>query len=286
MNVKKVRWMSDNSNSGIPFTANNQQFSSLSQNNSENLEISLEPFDLKDVSSQDQNSPQKQIRIVPKAGSSTSELRSSLKHALQILDRMQADKENEVDTNLNRNLNILNSSQDHSDFSKSDKLAKAKAYKIIRKRKFVPYRRTNNDQRTENSQDKTEVSLFLETADKIDNDKQNANKPSNLNLDNTQFTTREINLLSDSDQNSVDLDELANSLGIRLEVSDQGDEGEVDTKFVNVSDFISKDSNGNRLLLGDRMKMLEQIITITEGDLDHLAQAEKEINNTEWASIV
>ena len=117
--------MSDNSNSGIPFTANNQQFSSLSQNNSENLEISLEPFDLKDVSSQDQNSPQKQIRIVPKAGSSTSELRSSLKHALQILDRMQADKENEVDTNLNRNLNILNSSQDHSDFSKSDKLAKA-----------------------------------------------------------------------------------------------------------------------------------------------------------------
>lgn len=246
--------------------SNKQTFSSLSQNSSENVESN----------SQDQ----KKIKIVPKEGSSASELRNSLKHALQILDKMQTDKENEIDENFNRSLNILNSSQENSNLSKSEQLSKPKNYKIIRKKKFVPYRRSNEDQKNENSQDRTEVSLFLETSDKIENNAKNSNKPSNLNFENLQFMTRDIDLLSDNEQDNVDLDELAKSLGFHLEVSDQDGEGEADTRLVDVSDYISKDSQGNSLLLSDKMKMLGQLITIAEDDLDDLSKTEDAVNNT------
>lgn len=252
--------MSDNSNSDIPMASNKQTFSSLSQNSRENVESN----------SQDQ----KKIKIVQKEGSSASELRNSLKHALQILDKMQTDKENEIDENFNRNLNILNSSQENSNLSKSEQLSKPKNYKIIRKKKFVPYRRN------ENSQDRTEVSSFLETSDKIENNAKNSDKPSNLNFENLQFMVRDIELLSENEQDNVDLDELAKSLGFHLEVSDQDGEGEADTRFVDVSDYISKDSQGNSLSLSDRMKTLGQLITVAEDDLDNLSKTEDAVNNT------
>lgn len=240
--------------------SNKQTFSSLSQNSRENVESN----------SQDQ----KKIKIVQKEGSSASELRNSLKHALQILDKMQTDKENEIDENFNRNLNILNSSQENSNLSKSEQLSKPKNYKIIRKKKFVPYRRN------ENSQDRTEVSSFLETSDKIENNAKNSDKPSNLNFENLQFMVRDIELLSENEQDNVDLDELAKSLGFHLEVSDQDGEGEADTRFVDVSDYISKDSQGNSLSLSDRMKTLGQLITVAEDDLDNLSKTEDAVNNT------
>lgn len=240
--------------------SNKQTFSSLSQNSSENVESN----------SQDQ----KKIKIVQKEGSSASELRNSLKHALQILDKMQTDKESEIDENFNRNLNILNSSQENSNLSKSEQLSKPKNYKIIRKKKFVPYRRN------ENSQDRTEVSLFLETSDKIENNAKNSDKPSNLNFENLQFMTRDIELLSENEQDNVDLDELAKSLGFHLEVSDQDGEGEAVTRFIDVSDYISKDSQGNSLSLSDRMKTLGQLITVAEDDLDNLSKTEDAVNNT------
>lgn len=249
--------MSDNSDLSF---ANKQPFSSISQNSSVNIEGSLDEYN-----------DQKRAKVEPKDGSSVSELRTSLKNALQILDRIQTDKENEIDSNFERKLNILNSSQENSNLSKSEQLSKPKNYKIIRKKKFVPYRRTN-----ENSQDRTEVSLFLETADKIENEKNN-NKPSNLNFENLQFITRDIDLISDENQNDVDLDELAKSLGVRLEVSEKD---EADTNLVDVSDLASNDSQRNPLLLSDRMKNLGNLISVTEGDLDHLTKTESDVNNT------
>lgn len=249
--------MSDNSDLSF---ANKQPFSSISQNSSVNIEGSLDEYN-----------DQKRTKVEPKDGSSVSELRTSLKNALQILDRIQTDKENEIDSNFERKLNILNSSQENSNLSKSEQLSKPKNYKIIRKKKFVPYRRTN-----ENSQDRTEVSLFLETADKIENEKNN-NKPSNLNFENLQFITRDIDLISDENQNDVDLDELAKSLGVRLEVSEKD---EADTNLVDVSDLASNDSQRNPLLLSDRMKNLGNLISVTEGDLDHLTKTESDVNNT------
>lgn len=249
--------MSDNSDLSF---ANKQPFSSISQNSSVNIEGSLDEYN-----------DQKRTKVEPKDGSSVSELRTSLKNALQILDRIQTDKENEIDSNFERKLNILNSSQENSNLSKSEQLSKPKNYKIIRKKKFVPYRRTN-----ENSQDRTKVSLFLETVDKIENEKNN-NKPSNLNFENLQFITRDIDLISDENQNDVDLDELAKSLGVRLEVSEKD---EADTNLVDVSDLASNDSQRNPLLLSDRMKNLGNLISVTEGDLDHLTKTESDVNNT------
>lgn len=272
--------MSDNSDSDILPTTDNHLYTPILQKNNKNLEASFEPFEFKDIKSNDPNSNHKQIRIVPNEGASASELRSSLKHALHVLDRMQTLSETEVEANFNRNMDNLlkidaSLNQQQIDLSKSDKLAQPRNYKIVRRHRFVPYKRQGEEQKYGSSQDRTEVSLFVETSEKIERKNNNNNKnnvSTNLNLDHFPFATRDIDLTLDEDQNNnIDLDELANSLGFNLEVSEPVEEGEeTDTRLLNVSDFLSENSQRNPLLLGDRMKMLEKLITIAEGDLNNL----------------
>lgn len=223
-NVFNVLYMIDNSNS------RNQ--SSISEKKDENLDISFKSFEFKDLNSQDQNNSQKKIKIVPKKGSSIAELRHSLNHALQVLDEMQANR------NLNISLTDNSSNKEQNCIAKPEQFSKQKAYKIFRKKKFIPY-----GKKFENS--------------KIFN--------------NLRFLNGDIDLSSDEYKNNVDLDQIARSLGFRLEISDQSEEGEeIETKTVDVSEFISRDSQGRRLQLGDRMNLLEQLITIAEGDLNSL----------------
>lgn len=166
---------------------------------------------------------------------SISQVRDSLKHAIGLLDEMKNKSENISKQQMNNNQ------------QKISKLAQNRNYKIIRKHKFIPYRKQARDT---NCQENTEVSIFN-------------------SLDDVEIEDNHPKAVASPFQEQID----TVNRDVEIEEEESADDsGEnFHNQYNNDSDTVNKtDTTNNDDQLANRILVISQKIDYFEDQLDEL----------------